>query len=282
MGKDGIRRLVHMCFDTNVSSLHSPKLGTIHPRLPHKCPTDRQSEMGRFLQKQKRPKRHSGSDGGRAHTRARSVAARFEVTLPSVAAFASSRSPVRVDVSLRARHRSPPKPRDFRDARFQMREATVARGGSSLGAIAPPPPTSRSLPRRFKPAIDPGAGLDFDRMPGALALADPEVRALREDARASRERSRVVVASASSPPNAPSPPSATPCARCPTPSRLSSPPRARSFPRTARDRPCRVLDAREASTRGSSPRSVPSPTRSGARTPSNDLATSDDDDTRAS
>lgn len=156
-------------------------------------------EMGRFLQNQKRPKRHSGSDGGRAHTRARSVAARFEVTLASVAAFASSCSPVRVDVSLRARHRSPPKPRDFRDARFQMREATVARGGSSLGATAPPPPTSRSLPRRFKPTIDPGAGLDFDRMPGALALADPEVRALREDARvaralARRRRERLVAA----------------------------------------------------------------------------------------
>ena len=80
-----------------------------------------------------------------------------------------------------------------------MREATVARGGSSLGAIAPPPPTSRSLPRRFKPAIDPGAGLDFDRMPGALALADPEVRALREDARvaralARRRRERLVAA----------------------------------------------------------------------------------------
>lgn len=71
-----------------------------------------------------------------------------------------------------------------------MRDATIARAGSSLGAAPPPPPTSRSLPRRFKPAIDPGAGLDFDRMPGALALADPEVRALREDARAARALAR--------------------------------------------------------------------------------------------
>ena len=80
-----------------------------------------------------------------------------------------------------------------------MRDATIARAGSSLGAAPPPPPTSRSLPRRFKPAIDPGAGLDFDRMPGALALADPEVRALREDARvaralARRRRERLVAA----------------------------------------------------------------------------------------
>ena len=71
-----------------------------------------------------------------------------------------------------------------------MRDATIARAGSSLGAAPPPPPTSRSLPRRFKPAIDPGAGLDFDRTPGALALADPEVRALREDARAARALAR--------------------------------------------------------------------------------------------
>jgi hypothetical protein len=71
-----------------------------------------------------------------------------------------------------------------------MRDATIARAGSSLGAAPHLPPTSRSLPRRFKPAIDPGAGLDFDRMPGALALADPEVRALREDARAARALAR--------------------------------------------------------------------------------------------
>ena len=238
-------------------------------------------EMGRFLQNQKRPKRHSGSDGGRAHTRARSVAARFEVTLASVAAFASSCSPVRVDVSLRARHRSPPKPRDFRDARFQMREATVARGGSSLGATAPPPPTSRSLPRRFKPTIDPGAGLDFDRMPGALALADPEVRALREDARvaralARRRRERLVAAER------------TVAAQrdamrkmSDTIEALESTARA-LFPQDGARSPlsslrrARSLDARLVAAE------LHLPTRSGARTSSNDLATSDDDDTRGS